>query len=65
MRQKQTGLKTLEIKHLASAEPGEVHYVLARLEAAGLLKMLITQNIDSVLLKIRNKAHFLLHTEAC
>ena len=42
-------LKEIFYESFASAKPNEAYYVLARLEAAGLLKMLITQNIDSVL----------------
>lgn len=42
-------LKEIFYEHFASAKPNEAHYVLARLEASGTLKALITQNIDSVL----------------
>ena len=34
--------------HFGKARPNEAHLALARFEAAGTLKVLITQNIDSV-----------------
>ena len=34
--------------HFGKARPNDAHLALARLEAAGTLKVLITQNIDSV-----------------
>ena len=42
-------LKEIFYESFASAKPNDAHYVLARLEASGRLKALITQNIDSVL----------------
>ncbi len=42
-------LKEIFYDSFASAKPNEAHYVLARMEQRGLLKMLIAQNIDSVL----------------
>ncbi len=42
-------LKEIFYDSFASAKPNEAHYVLARMEQRGMLKMLITQNIDSVL----------------
>ncbi len=41
-------LKKLFYETFQSAKPNEAHYVLARLEEEGLLKSLITQNIDSL-----------------
>ncbi|GAH77686.1 unnamed protein product, partial [marine sediment metagenome] len=41
-------LKELFYEHFASAKPNKAHYVLARLEQRGALKMLITQNIDNL-----------------
>ena len=41
-------LKEIFYEHFAAAEPNEAHRVLARLEQRGLLKAVITQNIDSV-----------------
>ena len=41
-------LKEIFYDCFKDAEPNEAHYVLARLEAAGTLKMLITQNIDNL-----------------
>jgi NAD-dependent deacetylase len=35
-------------EHFAKAQPNDAHRILARLEALGLLKAVITQNIDSV-----------------
>jgi len=34
--------------HFAKAKPNRAHEVLARMEARGLLKCLITQDVDSV-----------------
>jgi len=41
-------LKKLFYETFQSSKPNEAHYVLARLEAKGILKSLITQNIDSL-----------------
>jgi NAD-dependent deacetylase len=41
-------LKEIFYEHFAKAEPNDAHRVLARLEALGVLKAVITQNIDSV-----------------
>jgi NAD-dependent deacetylase len=41
-------LREIFYEHLAAARPNEAHYVLARLEARGLLQALITQNIDGL-----------------
>jgi NAD-dependent deacetylase len=41
-------LKEIFYEHFAKAEPNDAHLVLARLEQQGLLKAVITQNIDSV-----------------
>jgi len=41
-------LKEIFYEHFAKAQPNEAHRVLARLEQRGLLKAVITQNIDSV-----------------
>jgi len=41
-------LKSIFYEHFAAAEPNEAHRVLAHLEQRGLLKAVITQNIDSV-----------------
>ena len=41
-------LRTLFYDHLSQAQPNEAHRVLARWETRGLLKAVITQNIDSV-----------------
>jgi len=40
-------LRELFYEHLAEAQPNEAHHVLARWEARGLLKTVITQNIDN------------------
>lgn len=41
-------IKEIFCDHFGKARPNEAHLALARLEAAGRLKCLITQNIDSV-----------------
>lgn len=41
-------LKEIFYEHFAKAEPNEAHRVLARLEQRGLLKSVITQNIDNL-----------------
>ena len=41
-------LREIFYDHFGKAKPNAAHLELARLEAAGLLKTLITQNIDSV-----------------
>jgi NAD-dependent deacetylase len=41
-------LKEIFYEHFAKAEPNDAHRVLARLEALGLLKAVITQNIDNL-----------------
>ena len=41
-------LKEIFYEHFAAARPNDAHRGLARLEALGLLKAVITQNIDSV-----------------
>jgi NAD-dependent deacetylase len=41
-------LRELFYEHLAQARPNEAHRVLARWESRGLLKAVITQNIDSL-----------------
>ena len=41
-------LREIFYDHFGKARPNEAHLALARLEAGGLLKTLITQNIDSV-----------------
>jgi NAD-dependent deacetylase len=41
-------LKTLFYETFENAKPNEAHAVLARMEAAGLLKAVITQNIDNL-----------------
>lgn len=41
-------LKEIFYEHFAKAEPNDAHRVLARLERRGLLKAVITQNIDNL-----------------
>jgi NAD-dependent deacetylase len=41
-------LKSLFYEHFAEATPNEAHLVLARLEKRGLLKAVVTQNIDNL-----------------
>jgi NAD-dependent deacetylase len=41
-------LKEIFYEHFATAQPNDSHHVLARLEARGLLKAVITQNIDNL-----------------
>ena len=41
-------LKEIFYEHFARAEPNDAHRVLARLETRGLLKSVITQNIDNL-----------------
>jgi len=41
-------LKEIFYEHFAKAQPNDAHRVLAWLEKRGLLKAVITQNIDSV-----------------
>ncbi len=41
-------LREIFYEHFGAAQPNKAHEVLAALEARGLLKCLITQNIDSV-----------------
>jgi NAD-dependent deacetylase len=41
-------LRAIFYEHLQDARPNEAHRVLARWEAQGLLKVLITQNIDNL-----------------
>lgn len=41
-------LKEIFYEHFAKAKPNDAHRVLARLEAGGLLKAVITQNIDNL-----------------
>lgn len=41
-------LKSIFYEHFAAARPNDAHRVLAALEMQGLLKAVITQNIDSV-----------------
>ena len=41
-------LKEIFYEHFAAARPNDAHRVLARLEALGLLKAVITQNIDNL-----------------
>jgi len=41
-------LKEIFYEHFAKAQPNEAHRVLARLEQRGLLKAVITQNIDNL-----------------
>jgi NAD-dependent deacetylase len=43
-----TVLKEIFYDHLRQAQPNDAHRVLARWEVRGLLKAVITQNIDSV-----------------
>jgi len=48
-------LRELFYDHLAEAQPGEAHRVLARWEARGLLKAVITQNIDNLHTRAGNR----------
>ncbi len=41
-------IKKIFYDHFGAAHPSRAHEVLAAWEARGLLKLLITQNIDSV-----------------
>jgi NAD-dependent deacetylase len=41
-------LKEIFYEHFAAAHPNDAHHVLARLEQQGLLKAVITQNIDNL-----------------
>ena len=41
-------IREIFYNHFGKAKPNAAHLVLAHLEAAGLLKVLITQNIDSL-----------------
>jgi len=48
-------LRELFYDHLAEAQPNEAHRVLARWEARGLLKTVITQNIDNLHTRAGNR----------
>jgi NAD-dependent deacetylase len=48
-------LRELFYEHLAEAQPNEAHRVLARWEALGLLKTVITQNIDNLHTRAGNR----------
>jgi len=48
-------LRELFYEHLAEAQPNEAHRVLARWEARGLLKTVITQNIDNLHTRAGNR----------
>ena len=50
-----TVLKDIFYDHLAEAQPNEAHLVLARWEARGLLKTVITQNIDNLHTRAGNR----------
>lgn len=41
-------IREIFYEHFGKAKPNDAHLALARLETAGRLKVLITQNIDSV-----------------
>jgi NAD-dependent deacetylase len=48
-------LRELFYEHLAEAQPNEAHRVLARWETRGLLKTVITQNIDNLHTRAGNR----------